>query len=85
MTSRVRVTSRGSSPSLRKVTWTEVPTAPRSFSETWLTVRPAALWPSMEEMTSPALTPARAAGPPSIGEITFTSPPSAWMVSPTPE
>jgi hypothetical protein len=67
------------------VTRTLVPTAPRSFSDTWLTVRPAAFWPSIDEMTSPAWTPALAAGLSSIGEMTFTSPPSEVMVRPTPE
>ena len=85
MTSRTRVTSSGSSPSRRKVTETEVPMAPRSFSDTWVTVRPEAFWPSMAEMMSPAWTPARAAGLPSIGEMTLTRPPSAVIVRPTPE
>ena len=54
MTSRVSTTSRGSSPSRRKVTVTLVPVAPRSLSETSDTVRPAAFWPLTALMTSPA-------------------------------
>ncbi|MDT4863864.1 hypothetical protein D3C77_203700 [compost metagenome] len=64
---------------------TLVPVAPRSLSETSETVRPAAFWPSMALMTSPAWTPARPAGLSSMGEMTFTSPPSEVMVRPTPE
>ena len=64
---------------------TLVPVAPRSLSETSETLSPAAFWPLTALMTSPAWTPARPAGLSSIGEMTFTSPPSEVIVRPTPE
>ena len=84
MISRTSLTVKGGLRSRTIVRVIEVPTAPRICLTASVRFIPMIEFPSMEVIKSPAITPARAAGVPSIGEMTLTAPSSLVTSRPRP-
>ena len=84
MISRTSLTVKGDLRSRTMVRVIEVPTAPRICLTASVRFMPMMELPSMAVMKSPAMTPARAAGVPSMGEMIFTAPSSLVTSRPRP-
>src|SRR5579875_696854 len=74
MTERLIATVKGGCVPRRMASLISLPIGPRIFWTASLRLMPDTGWPSMATIRSPGLSPALAAGVPSIGDTTFTRP-----------